>query len=115
MDVRIGCVQYKRVPHSSLFFAGKRHAIQIPCEDILRTCEHDASITVRYLKQFHDARLSNRLDLSGFTIGVMPDEVKPNSAQPAGSKYCKLILLSEGHSLMVACQMRDSFVSRLQV
>ena len=49
--------------------------IVIPCDDILRTCGQDATILTRYLRQFHEACISNKLELNGFIINMMPKEV----------------------------------------
>jgi Leucine-rich repeat (LRR) protein len=51
------------------------HMIVIPCDDILRTCGADATILTRYLRQIHQACISNKLELNGFIINVMPTEI----------------------------------------
>jgi len=51
------------------------HMVIIPCDDILRSCDADATILTRYLRQFHEACISNKLELNGFIINVMPKEV----------------------------------------
>jgi len=51
------------------------HMVVIPCDDILRTCEADASILTRYLRQLHEACITHNLELNGFIINVMPKEV----------------------------------------
>jgi leucine-rich repeat protein SHOC2 len=49
--------------------------VVIPCDDILRTCGQDATILTRYLRQFHEACISHKLELNGFIINMVPKEV----------------------------------------
>ena len=51
------------------------HTVIIPCDDLLRTCGQDATILTRYLRQFHQACIDNKLELNGFIVNMMPKEV----------------------------------------
>lgn len=54
---------------------GKDHTIKIPCEAILSTCADDAQVCVRYMYQLHEASQTDKLNLNGFIIPSIPEEV----------------------------------------
>jgi len=71
-----------RLPYGMGFMTSLRslvldepHMVVVPCDDILRTARDDATILTRYMRLLHDASLSDTLELTGFILSYVPNEV----------------------------------------